>query len=147
MLIFSRLDFCNNLSIDVPQYQFECLLKLQKACTGFGLNKYATCGGITKSKWLLVPGRIKFTIAKFLFKSLLKENLVRNSNRSLRTPNKFTLEYTNLQKQQSFYINYANTLYNEHSNEIKKCDQYSTAVNQLRKYIIDKTIAKALSMS
>ena len=87
------------------------------------------------------------TIAKFLFKSLLKENLVRNSNRSLRTPNKFTLEYTNLQKQQSFYINYANTLYNEHSNEVKKCDQYSTAVNQLRKYIIDKTIAKALSMS
>ena len=40
-----------------------------------------------------------------------------------------------------------NTVYNELPNKIKKCEQYSTAVNQLRKYFIDKTIARALSMS
>ena len=57
------------------------------------------------------------------------------------------LEYTNLQKQQSFCINYANTLHNELPNEIKRCEQYSTAVNRLRKYFVDKTIARALSMS
>ena len=45
----------------------------------------------------------KFTIAKRIFEGLLKENLpenleiqVRTSNRSLRTPNKVTLEYTNI---------------------------------------------------
>ena len=37
--------------------------------------------------------------------------------------------------------------YSELPSEIKKCEQYSTAVNQLRKYIIDKTIAGAQSMS
>ena len=37
--------------------------------------------------------------------------------------------------------------YNELPNEIKKCEQYSTAVNRLRKYFIDKTIATALTMS
>ena len=139
-LIFYRLDYCNNLFIDLPQYQIKRLLKLQKACAGFVLNKYATCEDVTKLKWLLVPERINFTIAKLIFRGLLRENIpenleiqVRTSNRSLRTPNKVILEYANLQKQQSFYINYANTVYNELPNEIKKCEQYSTAVNRLRK--------------
>ena len=70
------------------------------------LNKYATCEDITKLKWLLVPERINFTIAKRILKGLLNENApenqeiqVRTLNRSLRTLNKVTLEYTNLQKQ------------------------------------------------
>ena len=70
------------------------------------LNKYATCEDITKLKWLLVPERINFTIAKRILKGLLNENVpenqeiqVRTLNRSLRTLNKVTLEYTNLQKQ------------------------------------------------
>ena len=94
-LIFSRLDYCNNLFIDLPQYQMKCLLKLQKACASFVLNKYAACEDTEKLKWLLVPERINFTIVKVIFKSLLKEavpeNLeiqVRTSNWSLRTPNK-----------------------------------------------------------
>ena len=38
-LVFSRLDYCNNLLIDSPQYQIIRLLKLQKACAGFVLIK------------------------------------------------------------------------------------------------------------
>ena len=105
------------------------------------------CEDITKLKWLLVPERINFTIAKRVFNDLLKENVlenleiqVRNSYRSLRTINKVILEYTNLQKQQTFYINYANTLYSELPNEIKKYEQ-------LRKCFIDKTTARVLSIS
>ena len=68
-----------------------------------------------------------FTIAKLIFKGLFKENVpenleiqIRNSNWSLRTSNKVTLEYTNLQKQQSFYMNYLNTLYSKTSGRYKK---------------------------
>ena len=57
-LICSRLDYCNNLFIDLPRNQIKRLLKLQKACAGFVLNKYATCANITKLKWLLVPEKI-----------------------------------------------------------------------------------------
>ena len=101
-LIFSRLDQCSNLFIDLPQYQIKRLLKLQKACAGFVLNKYATCEDVTKLKWLLVQERIKFAITKPIFKHLFKESVpenldiqVRTSNQSLRTPNKVTLEYNN----------------------------------------------------
>ena len=58
----------------------------------------------------------------FFLRENIHENLeiqVKTSNRSLRTPNKVILEYVNLQKQQSFYISYANTVYNELPNEIK----------------------------
>ena len=127
-MIFSRLGYCNNLFIDLSKYKVKRLLKVQKACAGFVLNKYATCEDITKLKLLLAPERINFTIAKLIFKNLLKEKIpenleiqIRTSNRSLRTPNKVILEYTNLQKQ-SFYINYANTLYNELQKEIKNCE-------------------------
>ena len=153
-MIFSRLDYCNNVFIDLPQYQIKRLSNLQKTWAYFVVNMYATYEDITKLIWLLVPEIIHFKIKKLIFKGLLKENIpdnleiqVRNSNRSLRTPNKITLEYTNLQKQQSFYINCPNILYNELPNEIKKYEQYSTAVNQLRKYIILKTFARALSKS
>ena len=113
--------------MDLPWYQIKRLLKLQKACACSVVNKYATCEDVTKLKWLLVPERINFTIAKLIFRGLLRENIpenleiqVRASNRSLRAPNKVILKYANLQKQQSFYINYANTLHNELPNEIKK---------------------------
>ena len=42
-LMFSRLDYCNNFFIDLPQCQIKRLLKLQKTCAGFVLNKYTTC--------------------------------------------------------------------------------------------------------
>ena len=140
-MIFSRLNYCKKLFIDLLQYQIKCLLKLQGACAGFVLNKYATFEDIAKSKWLLVPERINFTIAKLIFKGLLKEKVpenleiqVRTSNRSLKTPNKVTLEYKNLLKQQSFYINYANTLqHNELPNEIEN-------VNNIKQQLIMKKI-------
>ena len=93
--MFSRIDYCNNLFIDLSQYQIKRLLKLQKACAGFVLNKYATYEDITKLKWLLVLEKINFIIAKLTFKGLLKENVPQNleiqtrtSYRSLRSSNK-----------------------------------------------------------
>ena len=38
-LIFSRLDFCNNLFIDLPQYQVRRMIKLQKSCASFVKGK------------------------------------------------------------------------------------------------------------
>ena len=80
-LIFSRLDYCNNLFIDLPQYQIKRLLKHQKARTGIVLNKYAKCAEITKLKWLLVPERINFTIAKSTpnMKNTIENTVIKNT--------------------------------------------------------------------
>ena len=86
--LLSTLDYCNNLFIDLPQYQIKRLLKLQKACVGFALNKHATREVITKLKWLLVPERINFSIAKLIFKGLLKKNAPVNLEIQIRTSNR-----------------------------------------------------------
>ena len=39
-LIFSRLDYCNNLFIDLPQYQVRRIIKLQKSCASFVKGKF-----------------------------------------------------------------------------------------------------------
>ena len=95
---------------------------------------YATCEDKTELKWLPLPERINFTIAKLIYKGLLKESVpenleiqVRNLNWSLRIPNKVTLEYLNLQKERSFSINYANTLYTE---------QNKKNVNDIQQHLI-----------
>ena len=81
-MIFSRLDYCNNLGY--WQYQIKHLLKLQKACASFILNKYAPCEDLGKLKWL-VPERINFTIGKLIFKGLFKENVPENLEIQVKT--------------------------------------------------------------
>ena len=56
-IIFSRIDYCSNLFIDLTQYQIKSLLKLQKASSGFVLNKYATCEDMSKLKWMITSTR------------------------------------------------------------------------------------------
>ena len=67
-LAFSRLDYWNNLFIDLRLYQIKRLLKLQKAYTDFVLNIYVTCEDITKLKWLLVPERINVQLQNLFSK-------------------------------------------------------------------------------
>ena len=63
-LIESWIVYCSNLYLDLLQNQVKRLLKLQKACGGFILNKYATLENITKLKSLLVPKKVNFTITE-----------------------------------------------------------------------------------
>ena len=71
-LIFSSLDYCNNLFVDLPLNQIKRLLKLQKACTGFVLNKYATCEDITKVKMATSTRENIFYHHKNYFQSSVK---------------------------------------------------------------------------
>ena len=60
-LIFSRLDYCNNLFIDLPQYQVRRMIKLQKSCISIVKGKFCLIEDVISLKWLLVPKRIDFS--------------------------------------------------------------------------------------
>ena len=77
-LIFSRLDYCNNLFIDLPQYQVRRMIKLQKSCASFVKGKFCSIEDAVPLKWLLVPERIDFTVLKMTFKGLLIERMSSN---------------------------------------------------------------------
>ena len=83
-LIFSRLDFCNNLFIDLPQYQVRRMIKLQKSCASFVNDKFCSIEDMVSLKWLLVPERIDLTVLKMTFKSLLNERMPSNFQISIK---------------------------------------------------------------
>jgi len=72
-LIFSNIDYCNSLYIDLPSYQKDRITKLQRACAGFVYKKYGTIEDVINLKWLLINERIDFSISKTILKGLLDE--------------------------------------------------------------------------
>ena len=83
-LIFSRLDFCNNLFIDLPQYQVRRMIKLQKSCASFVKDKFCSIEDMVSLKWLRVPERIDLTVLKMTFKSVLNERMPSNFQISIK---------------------------------------------------------------
>ena len=86
-LIFSRLDCCNNLFIDLPQYQVRRMIKLQKFCASFVKGKFCLVEDMVSLKWLLVPERIDFTVLKMTFKGLVNERMPSNFLISIKEKN------------------------------------------------------------
>ena len=83
-LIFSRLDYCNNLFIDLPQYQVRRMIKLQKSCASFVKGKFCSIENVVSRKWQLVPERIDFAVLKMKFKGLLNERVPSNFRISIK---------------------------------------------------------------
>ena len=89
-LIFSRLDYCNNVFIDLRQYQVLRMIKQQKSCASFVNGKFCSTEDMVLLKWLLVPERIDFKKGSFkkYVRSKLpnqyqrKETRIKNSNRN-----------------------------------------------------------------
>ena len=77
-LIFSRLDYGNNLFIYLPEYQVRRKIKLQKSCVSFVKGKFCSIEDVVSLKWLLVPERIGLTVLKMTFKGLLNERMASN---------------------------------------------------------------------
>ena len=83
-LIFSKLDYCNNLFIDLPQYQVRRMIKLQNSCASFVKGKFFSIEDMVSLKWLLFPERIDFTVLKIACKGLLNERMRSNFQISIK---------------------------------------------------------------
>ena len=111
-LIFSRLDYCNNLFIDLPQYQVRSMIKLQKSCTTLVKGKYCSIEDVVSLKWVLVPERIDFTVLEMTFKGLLNERMpsnfqvsIKEKKRELRTATEtIELTLTSERNYESYFI-------------------------------------------
>ena len=152
-LIFSRLDYCNNLFIDLPQYQVRRMIKLQKSCASFVKGKFCSIEDVVSLKWLLVPERIDFTVLKMTFKGLLNERMpsnfqisIKEKKRELRTASEtIKLKLTSEPNYESHFIKYATTLYNEVPKPIQEAEKYSAVVPKLKRCLFDKTLARSLA--
>ena len=152
-LIFSRLDYCNNLFIDLSHYQVQRMIKLQKSCASFVKGTFCSIEDVLSLKWLLVPERIYFTVLKMTFKGLLNERMPSNfqistkeKKRELRTAAEtIKLTLTSEPNYQPHFIKYATTLYNEVPKPIKEAENYCAVVPKFKRDLFDKTLARSLA--
>ena len=149
-LIFSRLDYCYNLFLDLPQYQVRRMTKLQKSYASFVKGKFCSIEDVVSLKWLLVPKRIDFTIT---FKCLLNERMpsnfqisIKEKKQELRTATEtIKLTLTSKPNYESSFIKYATALYNEVLKPIQETEKHCALDPKLRRSLFDKTFARSLS--
>ena len=73
-LILSRLNYCNVLLSDAPQYILKRLQKVQNAAAHFVLGHRARVNDVIKLKWLPIEESISSSLAKLAHKALHDTN-------------------------------------------------------------------------
>ena len=153
-LIFSRIGYCNNLFIYLPQHQVRRMIKLQKSCASFAKGKFCSIKDVVSLKWLLVPERIDFTVLKMTFKSLFNERMplnfqisIKEKKRELRAATEtIKLTLTSEPNYDSHFIKYATTLYDEVPKPIQEAEKYCAVVPKLKRHLLDKTLAWLIAL-
>ena len=73
-LVTSKLDYASVVFDPLPACQLRCLQRVQNACAGFVLRKYANESDLVTLNWLDIARRCKLSVLKLSFKSLNDTN-------------------------------------------------------------------------
>ena len=73
-LVISTLDYTSVVFDPLPAYQLRRLQRVQNACAGFVLRKYANKSDLVTLNWLDIAKRRKLSVLKLTFKSLNDTN-------------------------------------------------------------------------
>ena len=72
--VISRIDYCNSLLFDVPQYALDRLQRVMNAAARMlcGVGKYSHVSGLIRDRlhWLPVSQRIRFKLYLMLYKAM-----------------------------------------------------------------------------
>ena len=69
-LVIAKLDYASTVFYPLPQYQVDRLQRLQNACAGFVLRKYAGPEDLAYLNWLPISERRDFNILKLTHKAI-----------------------------------------------------------------------------
>ena len=64
-LILSKLNYCNIIYAQVPQYLLNRLQRLQTCAAGYVFQKYAKTKDVIDLKWLPIEENISYNIARY----------------------------------------------------------------------------------
>ena len=69
-LVLSKIDYASPVFYPLPVYQQKWLQRLQNACAGFVLRKFARQEDLATWNWLSISKRMDFNILKLTYKAL-----------------------------------------------------------------------------
>lgn len=152
-LILSRINYCNVLFSDAPQYLLKKLQKLQNAAARFVYGRHANEQDVINLKWLPVKERISLSLVKLAHKALhdvswpsyLKVTKMTSRGRNLRSETENELNIDTHGCFEGSFAHQAGKTYNELPFNIKNINEYNKFSTKCLNYYFDKAIARVLS--
>ncbi len=132
-LVLSKLDYCNVVFSDMPDYQLKRLQRVQTMCAGYVLSRYATVADLKELRWLPIKECLEYSIAKLAHKSIysedspikLKQHVVQSY--SLRSLNAPKLELAS-KLEIGIFQDQAAQVFNKLPAELRNCSNYSILI-------------------
>ena len=90
-LVLSKIDYASPIFHPLPIYQQKRLQRLQNACAGFVLRRFARQEDLATFNWLSISKRMDFNILKLAYKALHDDSFPEYLRLSLQCVNAYSL--------------------------------------------------------
>lgn len=139
-LVLAKIDYACTVFHPLPQYQLKRLQRLQNACAGFVLRKFAKMEDLECLNWLPIAGRIEFNLLKLTHKALYNETFPEYLSLSLRTVNAYNLRSScapviEVPRETGTFKYSAAITFNKLPADIRNICDYNLFCNVIRDYI------------
>ena len=147
-MILSRMNYCNVVFSELPQYMCKRLQKIQNITAGYVFGRYATIQDVIKLNWIPMREYIDFNTVKLVHKSKLDANYPKYLKVDFcqQRDNLRSTEYEPLVKHgiNGTFQEQARC-YNDLPTNIKTLETIDDFNSAAKQYFLDRALAKALS--
>ena len=151
-LVLNRIDYGNAVFHNPPIYLQNRLQRVINATAGYVRRSYSSTTDAINLKWLPAIERSEFSLAKLAWKSInspdwpkflpMEKNL---PTRTRRGQLKNTIKCTSNLRTSFEYS--ASNIFNDLPLECRSCDEYGSFCKLVKKYFLDKSLARCLSFT
>ena len=148
-LILSKIDYCNVLFYNAPDYRIKRIQKLIKSAAAFVYGRFATSYDVIKLNWLPAHERISYSIMKLAHKALYVPNFPKYLQLSFNKPKNYDRHGQNINLfvplSEKTFSGIASRLFNELPNNIRTEQDYETFTSMTKSYLHDYAMANYLN--
>jgi hypothetical protein len=143
-LVLSKIDYASPVFHPLPIYQQKRLQRLQNACAGFVLRRFARQEDLATLNWLSISKRMDFIILKLAYKALHDDSFPEYLRLSLHCVNAYSLRSSSapvldIPKESGTFQDSAASIFNKLPAEIRNINNYRTFCRCITKKIL-KTV-------
>ena len=142
--MFAKLDYASTVFYPLPQYQVDRLQRLQNACAGFVLRKYAGPEDLAYLNWLPISERRDFNILQLTHKAIhssdFPEYFLSLELRNVHTHNLRSSEAPLLlvPKETGTFQHSAASIFNKLPSALRNIKDYISFCRSLKKYLSNR---------
>ena len=142
-LVIAKLDYASTVFYPLPQYQVDRIQRLQNACAGFVLRKYAGPEDLAYLNWLPISERRDFNILKLTHKAIHSSDFPEYLSLELRNVHTHNLRSSEaplllVPKETGTFQHSAASIFNKLPSALRNIKDYNSFCHSLKKYLSNR---------